>query len=132
LRTLLSLETMQSFGLVESQRESLVEYFASPWMRYFLAYRPARNLSRLRLPVLALGGSLDTQVPAAENLDAIRQALAANEQATIVELPGLNHMFQHARSGTIGEIADLEETFAPDAMRMIADWIAAHFISGRV
>lgn len=124
LRSLLSHDAMQALGVAESQREAVVEHFASPWMRYFVAYRPADELRRLRLPVLALGGSLDTQVPAAENLGAIRQALAANDQATVVELAGLNHMFQHARSGTIGEIADIEETFAPDVMAMIADWIA--------
>lgn len=128
LRSLLSSEAMHTLGMAESQRDNLVEHFASPWMRYFLGYRPEENLRRLRLPILALGGSLDTQVPTAENLGFIRQALVANDQATVVELPGLNHMFQHARSGTIGEIADIEETFAPHVMSMIAEWIAGRFI----
>jgi len=127
LRSALSPTALQALGLSEAQREQVVAQFASPWMRYFLQARPQENLRRLRMPVLALAGSLDTQVPAQENLAAMRTALAANNGATVRELPGLNHMFQHARSGTIGEIADIEETFAPEAMETIAQWIEQRY-----
>ncbi|HBF52094.1 MAG TPA: hypothetical protein DDX04_19075, partial [Massilia sp.] len=123
LRAALWPAALQALGLGEAQREQVVAQFASPWMRTFLRQKPQDNLRRLRMPVLALFGSLDTQVPAQENLRGMRAALAANTQATVRELPGLNHMFQHARSGTIGEIADIEETFAPQAMETIAEWI---------
>jgi len=127
LRAALSPQALQALGLGEAQREQVVAQFASPWMRYFLNARPQKNLRQLRLPVLALAGSLDTQVPAKENLDGMRSALAGNAGATVIELPGVNHMFQPARSGTIGEIADIEETFAPEAMAVIAQWIGQRF-----
>ena len=46
---------------------------------------------------------------------------------TIQSLPGLNHLFQHAKPGALGEYNDSEETFAPGAMKLIADWINARF-----
>ena len=46
---------------------------------------------------------------------------------TVQQLPGLNHLFQHARSGAIAEYADISETFAPTALRLIGDWINTRF-----
>ena len=57
------------------------------------------------MPVLAINGSLDRQVLAAENLAGIAAALADNRESTMIELPGLNHLFQTARTGAIGEYA---------------------------
>jgi hypothetical protein len=39
------------------------------------------------------------------------------------ELPGLNHLFQHCQTGSPTEYGRIEETFAPEVMAMIADWI---------
>jgi hypothetical protein len=120
-------DALAAIGVQPGQRDAVVAEFSGPWMRYFIKYHPDENLRRLRIPVLALDGSLDQQVPAAENLAAIRRALSANADATVVELPGLNHMFQTAHTGALGEYADLEETFAPAAMTLIADWINQRF-----
>lgn len=106
------------------QRMQLME----PWLQYLLKYETAPNLSRITVPVLALSGSLDVQAPAAENLAAIRTALKGNPDVTITELPGLNHMFQKAITGAIGEYADIEETFSPAALALISDWITKRFI----
>ena len=38
--------------------------------------------------------------------------------------PGLNHLFQHAQTGLIDEYGTIEETFAPEALEMMAEWIA--------
>jgi len=37
-----------------------------------------------------------------------------------------NHMFQTARIGTAAESVELEETLAPSALKIIADWGVAH------
>jgi hypothetical protein len=42
-----------------------------------------------------------------------------------VALPGLNHLFQHCQSGAISEYGQIEETFAPEALQMISEWIRA-------
>jgi fermentation-respiration switch protein FrsA (DUF1100 family) len=109
--------------LVARSRNVVANQLAGAWMRYFLRYEPSKFLERIRVPVLALNGSLDRQVPPAENLAAIRSALANNPNVTVRELPGLNHLFQTARTGALGEYETIEETFAPSAMELIAEWI---------
>jgi hypothetical protein len=63
----------------------------------------------------------------AQNLPAIRQALEAggNRHFEIVEMPGLNHLFQTAKTGSPSEYAKIEETIAPAALEKIASWILA-------
>src|SRR5207237_109577 len=73
-----------------------VKALTAPWYRYFLSYDPAPALASLACPVLALNGEKDLQVPAAQNLPAIRRALAHNTSAQVEQLPGLNHLFQTA------------------------------------
>jgi hypothetical protein len=131
VRALLTRETLEALGATSVQRDAIAAHLAGPWMRYFIRAQPARWLSRLRVPVLALGGTLDRQVPSAENLAAIKVALARNRDATVRELPGVNHMFQTAGSGAMGEYEELAETFAPGAMELITDWILVRFKKGR-
>jgi uncharacterized protein len=38
-------------------------------------------------------------------------------------LPGLNHLFQHATTGSPSEYGKIEETFAPAALTIISSWI---------
>lgn len=101
----------------------------SPWMRYFLKYDTRSALRRVHVPVLALGGSLDTQVPAAEDLAGIDAALksAGNRDHRVVELPGLNHLFQTAKTGLPTEYASIDETIAPHVLEMITSWINQRF-----
>jgi hypothetical protein len=40
-----------------------------------------------------------------------------------VELPGLNHLFQTAKTGAVSEYAQIDETIAPAALDKIASWI---------
>jgi uncharacterized protein len=73
-----------------------------------------------------INGSLDVQVPAKENLAAAREALKNNPNATVMELPGMNHLLQDAKSGAPSEYKDIEETMSPTALRMITDWVSTH------
>jgi pimeloyl-ACP methyl ester carboxylesterase len=97
----------------------------SPWYRWFMRYDPVPALRATRVPVLALNGALDLQVPADENLAAIERELRAggNRDVTVEKLPGLNHLFQTARTGAPSEYAEIEETFSPAALQRIGDWI---------
>jgi uncharacterized protein len=97
----------------------------SPWMRSFLTYDPATALRKLSCPVLALSGSLDLQVPPAQNLPPIRKALAeaGNQHAEVDELLGLNHLFQDAKTGSPAEYGQIEETISPVALDKITSWI---------
>ncbi len=102
-----------------------IRALTSPWYRYFISYDPAIALKDVTCPVLAMNGERDLQVPAAQNLAAIKKALesAGNAHVTVVELPGLNHLFQTARTGLPAEYEEIEETIAPVALETVANWI---------
>lgn len=96
---------------------------SSDWYRTFIAYDPRPTLEKLRIPVLALGGDKDVQVVASQNLPAIRAALKDDPDATVTELPGLNHLFQTAETGSPLEYARITETMSPKVLQIVADWI---------
>lgn len=97
----------------------------TPWFRYFLSYDPGPALTKVRCPVLSLIGEKDLQVPPKENNRAIEQALKAggNRDYVVKELPALNHLFQSCKTGAVSEYGEIEETIAPAALELIADWI---------
>jgi fermentation-respiration switch protein FrsA (DUF1100 family) len=118
-------EQRAATGLSEAGLDAQVATLTSPWMRFFLAHDPRPVLARVTCPVLAIGGELDLQVPARENLAAIEQALhsGGNTDVTVKELPGLNHLFQTAQTGLPQEYSQIEETIAPEALALMGDWI---------
>lgn len=94
------------------------------WTEWFVNYNPADDIKRTAIPVLAMNGTLDYQVPAEGNLSLIGKLLEGkNKHNKCVLLPGLNHLFQHATTGTGDEYYKIEETMAPEAMQTIAEWI---------
>ena len=97
----------------------------APWFRFFIGHDPATALAKVSCPVLAIIGEKDVQVDPALNLPAIRQALAAggNIDATVEELPGLNHLFQTCTTGAVSEYDRIEETLAPVAIAIVRDWL---------
>jgi pimeloyl-ACP methyl ester carboxylesterase len=114
-------------GLPAAARDAMATMMLDPWFRWFLRYDPAPALRHFQGPVLALNGSLDRQVLPAHNLAGIRAAMAGHRDVTVTELPGLNHLFQTARTGGVGEYATSEETMAPVVLSIVADWIRARF-----
>ncbi len=112
--------------LSDAQIATSLKQLRSPWFQYFLIYDPAIALCKVKCPVLALNGSKDTQVPASQNLPAIRQALqsAGNTHFETVELPNLNHLFQTCKTGSPTEYAEMEETISPIALDKISSWIS--------
>jgi pimeloyl-ACP methyl ester carboxylesterase len=102
-----------------------VKQLDSAWMRFFLSYDPAKTLEKVNCPVLSIIGSKDAQVLARLNTPAIREALerGGNKEFEMVELEGLNHLFQTCETGGVSEYAKIKETFSPKAMKRIGDWI---------
>jgi uncharacterized protein len=101
----------------------------APWFRWFLRYDPVPALRATRVPVLALNGALDLQVPADENLAGIEQALRAggNRDVTVEKLPRLNHLFQTATTGSPSEYGEIEETMSPAVLQRVSAWILERF-----
>jgi uncharacterized protein len=117
---------LTSAGVKGAELESSIAELTTPWMRYFVTYDPAPVLTRTRIPVLALNGSLDLQVLPDLNLPPMQKALedAGNPRATLQKLQGLNHLFQHATTGLPAEYGTINETMAPEVLTQIAAWIA--------
>ena len=97
----------------------------SPWFQFFMSHEPAEDLQKVTCPVLAINGEKDLQVDPKLNLPAIRTALEAapTEDFQLVELPGLNHLFQTSATGLVQEYAEIEETFNPAALDVMTNWI---------
>ena len=95
------------------------------WFRYFILTDPAIFWKKVKCPVLALNGEKDLQVSAIENLPAIEKALksSGNNSVKTVNLPGLNHLFQQCNTGLPSEYGEIEQTFSPEALKIISDWI---------
>ncbi len=109
----------------ETAIQNIQRQTSSPWFRYFIKFDPDTYLSKIKIPVLAVNGSLDFQVPSKENLEAIGQSLkkAGNPNFKTEEMPGLNHLFQEAKTGAFTEYAEIEQTISPTALDQMTGWI---------
>lgn len=121
---LMTPEAMATLGVEPKEKPAIVVQFTSDWMRGLLSMDPAAPISRLSVPVLAVNGALDWQVAPAPNLAAIEAALSENDDATVVELEGLNHLFQTAETGAVAEYGQIEETMAPEVLELVERWIS--------
>jgi pimeloyl-ACP methyl ester carboxylesterase len=117
---------LRAMGVPEARVDAEARLLGSDWYRFFLTYDPAPALRALHVPVLAMIGSKDTQVPPDQNLPALRAALAGNPDATVVELPNLNHLFQTATTGSPNEYGQIAEHVSPVALDRLSDWIVNH------
>ena len=106
--------------------EAMVAQMQSPWMRTFLSLDPRPLLVEMRIPALALIGTLDRQVDPDQNLPAIEAALRlGGAPYRVRRLDGLNHLFQPATTGAIDEYGSIETTFDPAALAEIVAWVRA-------
>ena len=107
---------LQNYSLVRQQ-------LLQPYMRYFVSLDVSKTLSAVTCPVLALNGTLDTQVECSENLSALQSGLPANPHTAIRPIPGLNHLFQHCTTGETDEYGQIEETFSPEVLSDMTIWV---------
>lgn len=93
------------------------------WLRHFVDYDPAADISATKCPVMAVNGGKDMQVTPGLNLTAIRRMLRKNPSNIIREYGGLNHLFQHCTTGYPDEYGRIEETMSKEVMDDITGWI---------
>jgi len=110
---------------IEAAVDQAMAAEGSDWMRFFIKYDPAEALRRVKCPVLVMAGGRDLQVIPKDNLPAIKKALEQgdNHFVTGKQFPHLNHLFQTCVSGAPAEYAMIEETFAPEALNTLTDWL---------
>jgi fermentation-respiration switch protein FrsA (DUF1100 family) len=109
---------------IEAAATQAIASLNSTWMRTFLTLDPRPIVAALRIPILAMNGTLDTQVDVDQNLTALETAAReGGAPLTAMRLEGLNHMLQPATTGGIDEYATIETTIDPEALRMMVEWI---------
>ncbi len=115
----------ESKGNIERIVDMQIKTIMSDWYRSFLKFKPSDYLEKIKIPLLALNGDKDVQVPSKENLVAIKNALnkAGNKNFKTLEIKGLNHLFQSAETGGISEYGKIEETFSQKALDEILIWL---------
>ncbi|HEY2737951.1 MAG TPA: alpha/beta fold hydrolase, partial [Thermoanaerobaculia bacterium] len=122
-------DDLKQAGSLDAFVERQVKSLTSPWFRYFLDYDPRPALRQVKVPVLALNGELDKQVLPDQNLPSIEQTLheSKNPDVTVRRLPGLNHLFQTAQTGSPTEYATIQETLSPAVLDLMTHWILERF-----
>ena len=63
-------------------------------------------------------------VNADENISFVEECrMQGNKNIEIHKLPGLNHLFQTATTGSEYEYTRIEETMSPSALEIMTEWI---------
>jgi len=52
--------------------------------------------------------------------------MSGNKDFTVVEIEGVNHLFQTAQSGSPALYGAIEETMAPSVLTAVGTWIGKH------
>jgi pimeloyl-ACP methyl ester carboxylesterase len=119
-------------AFVNSRLEGQLSMIRSPWFRFFLDYDPAVTLEQVTVPVLALFGELDLQVPLVVNREPLTRALerGGNDAVTIRVFPRANHLFLTAETGSPNEYPTMEKEFVPGFLEEMTDWILARVAKG--
>ncbi len=100
-------------------------FLNSTWGREFIRFNTKKYLKKLKIPVLAINGSRDIQVPPFSNQKGFETHFAKqtkNESKAVI-VDGLNHLFQRCERCDIMEYGDLEETFSPEVLQKMREWI---------
>lgn len=109
-------------GRPPSEAARTAAVMSGDWYRGMVAHDPAESIRTIRVPLLAVYGARDVQVPADQNGPAIARL---KPDAEVVVLPGLNHLFQPAATGLMAEYGQIETTLDPSVIRTVVDWVVA-------
>jgi len=100
-------------------------FLNNEWGRQFITFDTKKYLKKLKIPILAINGSMDIQVPPYPNQQGFNTHFAKQTRSTseAVIIEGLNHLFQRCERCDIMEYGDLEETFSPAVLQKMREWI---------
>jgi pimeloyl-ACP methyl ester carboxylesterase len=109
-----------------AQDSASLALWKSRWFKSIYHHDPRPLLGRLRVPVVAVFGELDIQVPPAQSASELERAFAGSRSGllTLIRLPAVNHMLQPARTGRMEEYATIEQTVAPEVLAALDRWLA--------
>jgi hypothetical protein len=119
-----NLELPENVSL-DQMAQLLAKTYSASWVKFFLLHDPKENIVKLKCPVLALNGEKDIQVIAEPNIEKFKEFAkeSGNKSFETKIFPDLNHLFQHCDTGAPNEYAQIEETFSPEVLEFIKNWI---------
>jgi pimeloyl-ACP methyl ester carboxylesterase len=97
----------------------------TPWFRSFLLWDPAPVMKRVDQPLLVMHGELDKQVPI-QNAELLNGLASQRKKgtATLVLVPGINHLLVPAKTGEVAEYGTLVDArVSPEVSRHIVEWL---------
>lgn len=119
-------EIMFAAGVYGARFDAIFKSVANRWFKRYLTLDPACFLAKTDCPVLALFGEKDFQVPADENIAAIDEIIenSGKKNIAIKSVPGVNHLFQNAKTGMIDEYDNADESpMTDETLQTIYDWL---------
>jgi len=115
-----------AMGATEEQINAYRSQLLEPWMYAFITLEPKEYIQKATCKALVLNGTKDLQVISSQNIP-IWETLAKDRkpgsEITIVELDGLNHLFQHCNTGLPAEYQEIPETISNEVLDIIKDYI---------
>ncbi len=108
---------------IEKSANTMTEIVLGNDFRSLLQQNPAKILSALKAPVLALFGELDCQVEAVSNRRAFEAAMVGHSMARLEVLPRHNHLFQLATTGQIDEYEHLGQSPSVETLSRLVVWL---------
>ena len=118
---------IENYDLPEALKQNFLAVLREiqmPYMKRFLSLDMRPLLNSITCPVLALNGTKDVQVDASKNLEALNYGLKNNEMNKLVTVEGVNHLFQHCKTGAVTEYREIEETISPEVLTVITTWLS--------
>jgi len=113
-------------GLDPQAARKAAAQLLTPWQRYFLAFDPMVELDQVSCPVLLLNGTDDLEASADLHLTALEKELkSSNHGITAKRLPGVNHLFQPAKTEWVLMNGEMKPVFSPLAQEVIREWMAS-------
>lgn len=111
-RVKLILDSLETGHTVKNVPQSLQPIFnpsLQPFLISWFAYDPAKEIAKLRLPVLIINGTTDLQTPVKE----AKALYKAKPDAKFILVPGMNHILKNAPAGRNKNIATYHEPDLP-------------------
>ena len=109
----------------DTVRVQLVQKLNAKWMREFMAYHPAPDLARVRVPVLAITGAKDIQVDPAD-LDRMVDLVPGPVEAHRV--PDLTHLLRAEQGAPSLQTykRQAKEPVDPRVIDLVCTWLKEH------
>ncbi len=92
-------------------------------MWHFLNDNARLDWERVQQNSLLINGGLDIQTPVSLNQPAFQDYLKVKTNLAYTTLPGINHVFQRAKTGDISEYGTIETTLDPEVLRVIFEFL---------